>query len=158
MEDAKKAVLAAAAIGTAAVALALAGLRVGAVSGSGLPARMAYPMCHANVLHALANAWCLVAVANVYRATAADILAAYAVAVAVPPFVLSATPTMGLSGACFALIGMMAWRVRRRLYYNAWALAFIAAGFAFHQVNAWLHLWCLAVGELLYAPAPWSKK
>lgn len=157
MEDTKKAVLAAAAIGVVAVALSFAPVGAGIATGCTLADRVSYPFCHANVLHALANAWCLVAVAKGYRTSVADIMAAYAVAVTVPPFVLSGTPTVGLSGVCFALIGMMAWRVRRRLCYNAWAMAFIAVGFAFPQVNAWLHLWCLAMGELLYAPAPWNK-
>ena len=159
--EAGKTVVLAASIGVAVVALAIVPVRIGAAAGASLAERLAHPLCHANIFHALANTWCLVSVAHHYRPSVWELLGSYAIAVSVPSFVLSDTPTLGLSGACFALLGMMVRKVQRRLYYNAWALAFVAIGFLIPAVNAALHLWCLAVGEfvaILNIPAPWNKE
>lgn len=161
MEKGKTAFLASSAVGVAIVVLSIVPVRIGAAAGATMTERLAHPFCHANIFHAAANAWCLVSIAHAYRVTVWELLAAYAIAVSVPSFVLSATPTMGLSGACFALIGMMLRKVARRMYYNAFALAFVAIGFLVPAVNAFLHLWCLAVGEciaILNMPAPWNRR
>lgn len=178
MEKPTKAVLAAAAIGATVIILYLAGFHVGLASPSSVPSpspvsgtpwhcrgllapRLLYPFSHANIFHALGNAYCLLIVTRAYRMSVAALLAAYTIAVTVPPFTLSATPVMGLSGMCFALMGLAFWRVRRKLYYNAWALAFIAVTGIFAHIAALLHLWCLLAGEaigFLNAPAPWNRK
>lgn len=161
MEKREKTLLASASVGVAAVALALVPVRTGAAAGASLAVRMAYPMCHANVFHAAANAWCLVALTHAYEPAWWELAVAYAVAVAVPSFVLSSTPTMGLSGACFALMGMMLRHVARKRFYVSCAVALAAVGLLVPNVNAWIHLWCLAVGfflALLNSPAPWNRR
>ena len=161
MEKPTKAVLAAASIGVAVIILNIIGVRVGITAGGSLSDRLAYPFCHANIFHAMGNAYCLFLVTKSYRMSIAALLTAYAIAVAVPAFVLSTTPTVGLSGMCFALIGLPFWRVRRKLYYNAWAVGFIAITSIFNHIAAALHLWCLFMGEavgFLNAPVPWRRK
>lgn len=113
--------------------------------------RLAYPFAHANFLHAAVNAWCLLSLVFSYNVSSWQCLAAYAIAVAVPSFVLTAQPVVGLSGVCFALIGLMSFSVRRRLYYQAWAAAALAIAFFFSNAAALLHLWCYAMGVLMAA-------
>lgn len=160
MEIPTKAVLAAEAVAVAVIALSIAGVRTGATASSGIMHRMAYPFCHAGILHALTNAWCIVAVTRSYRMSVSALMTAYAIAVLVPPFVLSSTPTMGLSGACFAIIGLSVWKVARKLFFLSCALALIGATGLFSNVAAALHLWCLLAGAAAgYILAkPWKRK
>lgn len=167
METPTKAVLAAASVAVTVIALSVAGVRTGLTSdapatfGEGLLMRLLYSFSHANIFHALSNAWCLVAVTRSYRMPVSALITAYAIAVLVPPFVLSSTPTMGLSGACFALIGLSVWKVARKFFLFSCALILIGATGLFSNVAAALHLWCLIAGVaigFLNAPAPWRRK
>lgn len=132
---------------------------VGVSSGCGIPERLCYHFFHANIFHALCNVWCLLSIVFTFSVPLWLFLAAFGIAILIPPFLLSATPTMGLSGVCFALLGMMMWQVRRKVYYTSWALAFIVVGFLFPQVNALMHLYCYVAGQMvgfLNAPVPWK--
>ena len=119
---------------------------VGVSTSSGVTQRLIYHFFHANVFHALANAWCLISIARFYDITVRDIIIAYIIAVAVPPVVLSEQPTVGLSAFCFALMGIYAPRVARKAYYHKWMAVFIAAGFILPAVNALIHLYAYLAG------------
>lgn len=108
--------------------------------------RLAYPFAHGGVLHAVVNCWCLVAVVFIYDVSWLHFAAAYAVAVTVPNFVIGNVPVVGASGMGFALIGMVFWQVRRKMFYSSWVSAALAVGFCFPQCAAGLHLWCCAIG------------
>lgn len=122
---------------------------VGASHGCGVVQRLVYPFFHSSLLHAALNAWCFVSILFLYDVTWGQMAAAYIIAVTVPDFVLSSVPTVGLSAVCFALLGMIAFQVERRLYYHGSMALYIALGFLFPLVNGWIHLYSYVAGLLV---------
>ena len=60
----------------------------------------------------------------------------------------------------FALFGRISFEVKRKLYYQAWMIAYLVIGFLFPNVNAWIHLYCYAIGfavALINKPIKISK-
>ncbi len=122
--------------------------------------RLVYPFFHANVFHAVLNAWCLLSLVFIYDITCCRLVAAYIVAVAMPVDSIGALvglgqPTVGLSGAVFVLFGSISCEVARKRYYQAWMCFYICIGFLFPVTNAWLHLYCYVmglIGALLNCP------
>lgn len=151
-----------------------------------LYARLCYSFFHASLVHCLVNCWCLLSVVFIYRISLRSLLVAYVTAVLYPIDTLAAvanyplftfhnsflTPTIGLSGVCFCLLGQMVFRVKRKLYYHFCILSFIAFGFiaplassacgyTVATPNTLLHLYSYVVGLLvgfLNSPAPWQRK
>lgn len=122
---------------------------VGIYSGCGLTCRLLYPFHHANILHALLNAWCLLSVVFIYETSLWRLALAYIIAVSVPSFCLSDIPTVGLSGVVFALFGSISFEVERKTYYQLWMLAYLVVGFLFPNTNAWVHLHCYGAGVVV---------
>lgn len=122
---------------------------VGIFTGCGPGCRLSYPFCHANMIHAALNAWCLLSVVFVYKVSLLRLAFAYMAAVSVPAFCLSSVPTVGLSGLVFALFGSISFEVGRKVYYQLWMLAYLASGFLFPCTNAWVHLYCYFAGCLI---------
>ena len=91
---------------------------VGISSDCGFLQRLGYSFFHASFVHAALNAWCLISVLFLYEISWRRLAVAYFIAVAAPQFVLSSVPTVGLSAACFALFGLIAFQVKRKFYYN----------------------------------------
>lgn len=134
---------------------------VGVFKGCDILQRIGYSVFHASFIHAAVNAWCFVSILFLYDVSWWKMLFAYVIAVAVPDFVLSTTPTVGLSAVCFALLGMVAFQVKRKLYYNGCMALYIALGFLFPLVNGWLHLYSYVAGLLvgfLNMPIPCRKR
>jgi len=111
--------------------------------------RLGYSFFHASAIHATINAWCFVSILFLYNVTWLHMAVAYAIAVAAPNIALSSEPTVGLSAVCFALLGMIAFQVQRKLYYNACMALYISVGFLFPLVNGWLHLYSYVAGLLV---------
>lgn len=150
-----------------------------------LYARLCYSFFHASLVHCLVNCWCLLSVVFIYRISLWSLLVAYVTAVLYPVDTLAAvansslttfhssllTPTIGLSGVCFCLLGQISFRVKRKLYYHFCILSFIAfgyiipwassaCGYAVATPNNLLHIYSYVVGLLvgfLNSPAPWQK-
>lgn len=144
-----KAKIVALALTVAAVALCLVRVpasSVGTAAGAPLFQRLVYPFFHVNILHAGLNAWTMLCVVFYYDVPLWKIMVAYLIAVSFPADILSSPLTVGLSGVCFALMGEIAFNVRRRLYWQVWVLGFIALGFMLPKVNAVLHLYCYLAG------------
>lgn len=111
------------------------------------------------MFHAMANVWCVLSLAFYYGFTLIELSLAYAIAISFP-FAVE-TPTFGLSGVCFALMGIVICRVKRKAFYLRWVGALTLGGFLFPQVNAFLHLYCLIVGlafGLINTPIQWKKR
>ena len=108
--------------------------------------RLTYPLFHANLLHAFCNAWCLISLVFYYDLNFRKIFTAYIIAVTIPNFVLSATPAIGLSGVCFALMGLTFFVVKRQAMFMAWVMAFLAAGALMPGIAAAIHTYCYAAG------------
>ena len=121
---------------------------VGIYTGCGPLCRAIYPLFHANIIHAALNIWCLLSIVFIYDITIWRLLFAYATAISIPTLFLSATPTVGLSGIVFALFGSISFEVGRKLYYQAWMFAYLILGFVFPNTNAWIHLYCYAIGSV----------
>jgi membrane associated rhomboid family serine protease len=132
---------------------------------------LTYHFFHANIFHCLCNVWCLLSLVFAYPVKGWQMAAAFIIA-SLYPFLpslnshlsplnsqLSTLPTVGLSGVCFALMGMQAFVVGRKLFFFSWVIAFIAFGFLFPNNNALLHLYCYIAGltvGFLNSPAPWQ--
>ena len=119
---------------------------VGVSRGCALSSRLCYPFFHASLLHAALNAWCFVSILFLYDLSWPQVAVAYIIAVVAPDFALSSVPTVGLSGVCFALLGSIAFQVKRKRYYNACMALYITLGFLFPLVNGWLHLYSYVAG------------
>lgn len=134
---------------------------VGVWSGCGIVQRLCYSLFHASLLHAVLNAWCFLSVVFLYKIKMWQLIIAYTIAVSVPDFVLLTIPTVGLSAVCFALFGIIAFQVKRKIYYNVYMAAYITIGLIFPQVNGWLHLYSYVAGLLvgfLTMPIPCRKR
>ena len=131
--------------------------RFGICAGAGVGQRVVYHFFHSSIFHALLNAWCLLSVVFVFDISLSLLFTAFIIASTYPAdslfhlLHLSSlnVPTVGLSGVCYALMGMMVYRVQRKMYYNGWLAFYIALGFLFPNTNGWIHLYCYAVGILM---------
>lgn len=119
---------------------------VGVSTDCGFLQRIGYSFFHVSLLHAAINAWCFISILFLYNVTWWRLAVAYAIAVAAPDFVLSTTPTVGLSAVCFALLGSIAFQAQRKIYYNSCMALYIALGFMFPLVNGWLHFYSYVAG------------
>lgn len=111
-----------------------------------VPARMAYNFFHANFFHALCNVWCLLAIAFYYNIEDWELLLAYIIACTVPSVAMSSQPTVGASGICFALMGIVLYKVARKRYYLSWIIPIVAVGFIIPGIAAGVHLYCFLIG------------
>lgn len=122
---------------------------VGVSTGCNISQRLVFSFFHASFLHAVVNAWCFVSILFIYDVLWWEMLLAYIIAVVAPDCALFTMPTVGLSAVCFALLGMIAFQVKRKLYYNGCMILYIAIGFMFPLVNGWLHLYSYVAGLLV---------
>lgn len=133
----------------------------GITARANLIQRFTYSLLHANLLHLLMNLWCFVAAVYLYRLSLLHILGAYIIAVAIPPCCLTAIPTVGLSGVCFALFGLASFRVESPWRFHRWAACYIIAGILLPGINGFAHLYAYIAGaalSLLNRPIPCKKK
>lgn len=133
------------------------GKTIGMYAGCPWSGRLLYSFAHANFLHAAINCWCLLSITFIYNISWRSLLAAYIIAVSYPSAWMGSTPIVGLSGVCFALLGIVALRVVRKLYYQAWIVCYLLIGFMFPNAAAWLHVYCYILGlfvALLNMPLP----
>lgn len=117
--------------------------------GCSITGRLCYHFFHANFFHTLCNAWCLLALVFYYNADGLELLLSYAIATTVPSVALSTQPTVGASGICFALMGIVFYKVARKRYYLAWIIPVIAVGFFIPRMAATVHLYCFLVGLIV---------
>lgn len=151
----------------AALAIGVAVLVLSPFDGSGIStgcswtARLSYPIFHVNILHAFCNAWCLISLVFLYDLPWWKTALAFAVAISVPSGLLTSTPVVGMSGACFALMGLTVPVVRRKLMLLGWISLFLVMGFLFTNVAAWVHVYCfiagIGAGFIIHAPWPGRK-
>lgn len=138
-----------------ALAIATAAIVLSPLDGAGISAgcswidRLSYPLFHVNLLHACCNAWCLISLVFYYDLAWWTVLAAFAVAVSVPASLVAASPVVGMSGVCFALMGLSLPSIRRKLFFNAWVACFLAVGVIMPGVAWKVHLYCYITGWLV---------
>lgn len=110
-----------------------------------------YMSLHASIMHLAMNLWVLWQLMKCMAWK--RLAAAFAVGAVIPAFCLTHLPTVGMSGALFAALGMLWYRfrdfTRSQLYFGA-LLAFGFAAWAFGApVNPFIHLWCYAMGFII---------
>ena len=122
-------------------------------SGAGI-SRVLYPFFHASWVHLLLNLWTFLCIVFYYRIRALSIIIAYIIAISFPADTLASlgaelsSPTVGISGICFALIADQSYLSANRVRFHLYMLPVLLCGFLFPQVNGWLHLYCYAMGLL----------
>lgn len=124
--------------------------------GCSITGRLCYHFFHANVLHAFCNIWCLLALAFYYDIEDWELLLAFIIASTIPvDCELSIVhcafdkPIVGLSGVCFALMGIVFYKVARKRYYLSWVIPIVAVGFIMPGMAAGVHLYCFTVAIAL---------
>lgn len=149
-----------AALAIGAAALVLSPFDGGGVCvGCSLLSRFSYPLFHVNLLHALCNAWCLISLVFLYDLPWWKIALAFIIAISIPSFMLTATPVVGMSGVCFALMGLSVPIVHRKAMLLGWISLFLVVGFFFPNVAAWLHVYCFVTGLLVgLLLSPWPAR
>lgn len=120
-------------------------------------AHFTYHFFHANALHLFLNLWCFLSCVFLADISVRRLFAAYIIACTAPA--LSPVPTVGFSGVCFALLGLIMWQSKNKLEYNAYVLLGIVLPLVVvpHAVNNLLHLYCYAVAVILGAFAQLSR-
>lgn len=118
--------------------------------GCGLWQRLVYPFLHGSLLHCALNCWCLLSIVFFRRIPLWQLIAAYLIAITYPADLLGVqTATVGLSGVCFALLGIIS-LASIRCWLNIIAIGtFICVGFLLPNINASLHLYCYLAGLLV---------
>lgn len=114
--------------------------------GCGITGHLCYHFFHANFFHALCNVWCLLALAFYYDIEDWELLLAWLIACSVPSVAMASQPTVGASGVCFALMGIVFYKVARKRYYLSWIIPIVAIGFFIPAMAATLHLYCFTLG------------
>lgn len=123
---------------------------VGIYSGSPFYTRLTYSFFHANILHAMLNAWCLLSIVFIYDINMIRLSLSYMSAISIPSSLLGNVPTVGLSGIVFFLFASISFEVNRKVYYQAWMIFYLVLGFIFPNSNGIIHLYCYIMG-LSYA-------
>lgn len=134
---------------------------VGVSPHSTLLTRFIYSFFHANIFHLSSNLWCFLLIIFSYNISWQRLLFSVLAAVTVPNWVLTATPTIGLSAICYTLLGSITFEVQRKLYFTMWITFFIAIGFLFPNSNAYMHLYAYVTGliySLIFTPIICKKK
>lgn len=121
--------------------------------GCSITARLCYHFFHANVFHAICNIWCFLALAFYYDIEDWELLLAFLIATTIPSWVLSPLTSplspvkaIGFSAVCFALMGIVLYKVARKRYYLAWIIPMVAVGFLIPGMAATIHLYCFTLG------------
>lgn len=127
----------------------------GLIPDASILQRCSFHFFHASIWHVLINVWVLLSIVFVFNISLITIITAFVIASLFPIDTLSSIlygssafslPTIGLSGVCYALLGQVAFMVKRRWYYQMWMAIYIGAGFLFPNVNGWIHLYCYLLG------------
>lgn len=116
-----------------------------------LLARLAYPFFHTGIVHALLNAWCFLSIAFILPTSLWKLAAAYIIAISVPDLCLPASPVVGLSGFCYALLGLFTCEVRSKWLWAGQIWFSILLGIILPNVAVGVHAYCFAAGTLLSA-------
>lgn len=122
---------------------------IGVAKGCTFVPRIGYSFFHVSFIHALVNAWCLLSIVFIYDISIWRLLTAYIVAVCVPEFLLSDVPTVGMSCVCYTLLGSLIFEVKRKLYFLSCMALYIAPGFFFSGVNAFIHIYGYLAGLIV---------
>jgi membrane associated rhomboid family serine protease len=125
----------------------------GIYNGASIIDRCLYPLFHVNIFHAFLNVWCLLSIVFYFRVSLGQILLSYAIAVMYPVDTISlltsiTAPTVGISGVCYALIGMTFYQFSDKIFFAFTTAALFLLGHLLGASNNVLHIYTLAGGLL----------
>lgn len=106
-----------------------------------------YQFLHVSMWHLAINLWSMWTLTTTYKIRIWHLITAYLISAS--PFFYGDIPTVGLSGMCFALMGVIWYQVLRVKLYHIWIVGFILVGYLFPASNAKLHLYCYAIGFII---------
>lgn len=124
-------------------------------------ARISYSFFHTSFFHALINAYCLLQLAFFIGINRYQMMVSFVIASLVPSFILSDIPTVGLSCACYALLGIVSPKIDMRMEWMFWISVYLILGFFLPQVNGIMHLYGYLAGlmvGLLTTPLKWIRR
>lgn len=106
-----------------------------------------YQFCHVNIWHLLGNMSALYSIeSSSFKASWKTWLLAYLVSALIP----CESPTEGMSGLLYAVMGIISWQAANTKVFHMWCAVFIGVCFLFpNAVNGWLHVWCYLAGVMI---------
>lgn len=110
--------------------------------------RFLYHFFHVSLLHFFLNAWCFLSLLFYFRIRLTDLAVAYIIASLTP--VIGDIPTVGFSGVCYALMGILSLRVDKKVRFVLLTFVLIFIGTVSPLVNGKIHLWSYLAG-MFYA-------
>lgn len=119
----------------------------GMYEGMNWYARFTYQFLHISIWHLLINIWNLWGITTTYKIRIWHLVTAYLISAS--PFFYGDIPTVGLSGMCFSLMGIIWYQVLHTKLYHCWIIGFIFIGFLFPGTAARLHLYCYCIGFII---------
>lgn len=104
--------------------------------------RLTYHFFHANIIHLVLNIWCFLHCVFLCNIGIGRWLTAFIIASAAP--CLDTTPAIGLSGICFAFLGMLSLHVPNKRQYHTYIILCLSIQLllAPHAIAVALHTWC----------------
>lgn len=110
-------------------------------------AHFTYQFLHVSIWHLAINLWSVWCITSTYRLRIWHFATAYFISASYVFY--GHIPTIGISGICFALMGIIWYQVLHIRLYHTWIISFILIGFLFPSTNACLHLYCYAIGFII---------
>lgn len=118
------------------------GIRVSAP----MEARLLYPFLHVSLLHVLLNIYCFILLVFGYSISIRSMALGYITCVLCPEWILTDTPTVGLSGIYFFLLGRITLVAHWSKSTYMWLVAMLLLGFVIPSTNGPIHLYAYVVG------------
>lgn len=122
---------------------------VGIYHGCPWANRLTYHFFHAGIVHCLVNAWCFLSCVFLAKVSFPMLVWAFVVAACAPT--LGDVPTVGLSGVCYALLGMiMLQSTDKRRYNIVIGMSWLFTALLIPNAANGVHMYCYAVAAASY--------
>lgn len=122
---------------------------IGMSADSPLWTHLTYQWFHSGIIHALLNVWCLLSIVFIYNVSIFRMLTAFVVSASVPASLIGDIQVIGMSGICYALLGLLSFSVNRKLYYQVYLWSAILFGLVLPNIAVGVHAFCFAIGTFL---------
>ncbi len=111
-----------------------------------IEARLLYPFLHVSLLHVLLNIYCFILLVFRYSCSISSMVLGYITCALCPEWLLTDTPTLGLSGMYFFLLGRITLGAHWSKSTYVWLVAMLLLGFVVPSTNGSIHLYAYVVG------------
>lgn len=122
---------------------------VGIYHGCPLANRLTYHFFHAGIVHCLVNVWCFLSCVFLARVSFPMLIWAFVVATCAPA--LGEAPTIGLSGVCYALLGIIMFQSSDKRRYNILiSMSWLFTALLIPNAANGVHMYCYVVAAASY--------